>query len=644
METIPQLPEQPLATSSHFHEEPPKRPPNPFLRFLSAVSPDLKELHPGIKRAELTKKGSLMWKSLSQEQQQPYRDAFRTENERYLANSVSWKEKYGGPNQRETSQRKPKRPPTAFLRFIMDIGPKLREENPGAKQNEVMKIGSGLWQDLPSEKKQPYHDAYRDENESYLVDYASWKEKYGTDNGLDETEKADVKRPKRPPTAFFRYRNKEYSRLKKDNPGVKSSGLTKIASEMWKNLSSDEKQQYHDAYRADNESYRVAYTAWKEKYGESNHEDIEDLGEVNPPKRPRTAFIRFANDAYSELKEEYPGTKKGELMKICSGLWSELPSEEKQPYHNAYRVENESYLVEYAAWKENYGEDSEEFDETKPPKRPKTAFLRFLSSVYSELKNKNPGAKSTELTKLASEMWKSLPPEKKRPYHDAYQVENERYLREHALWEKRGSEGNPVLEKTSLDTRPLSVPSLPPSPQTKPKHPQSAYFRFVEENYSAIRSQNPRESHEKAIHNITMMWKELDDSQRDPYRKSYEAEKLKYDADLAKWKEKIRMAATARPSPMPKKGARVPKKKSEKPFWVFARKNRQRIRSLFPKMGFREIDRQIRIEWRRLSQQEKREYLAGYSTCTKVTGGGGKRVCMVVDETNEEEEEEINEE
>ena len=476
--------------------------------------------------------------------------------------------------------------------------------------------------------------------------------------------------PKRPITPFFRFRKEVYPEVKAENPRMKQVLISKLIAERWQSLSPNERNIYHEQYVDENARYLKDLALWKGSYQNLISEKDSDetkssplkqpqelsllrRDERKPPKRPKTAFLRFMNEVLLDLKEASPRLRQTELTKIAAGMWNELSSEQKKPYHDAFWSENERYLVEYAAWKGKYARDNEpkegngEFDDDdiNPPKRPRTAFLRFLGGVYAELKEKNPGVKSTELPKFASKMWRELPSEQKQPYHDAYWAENEKYLVEYAAWKKKyGSDEEdeeppyseartPIWSEEEIASEEEIVPEEN-IPQQRPKQPDSAYFRFLKEVYSSIRSQYPLESQKKAVERITFMWKEMDDIQREPYYESFRIEREQYEDDLATWKKKNQKK---KKSLCPKK-SRAPKKQPITPFCIFAKESRQRIRKEFPEMGFREVDKQLRREWKELPKRVKREYIARGSRSVVVRKGRGKRIQMVVDEEDEEEE------
>ncbi|MBI52258.1 MAG: hypothetical protein CL779_03460 [Chloroflexi bacterium] len=80
-------------------------------------------------------------------------------------------------------------------------------------------------------------------------------------------KKKDPSAPKRPTTAFFYYTSSIRSQVTKENPGKSVADLSKVYSEMWKNLSEGEKEVFHEMNKKDKERYAAEKKAFEEKQG-----------------------------------------------------------------------------------------------------------------------------------------------------------------------------------------------------------------------------------------------------------------------------------------------------------------------------------------------------------------------------------------
>lgn len=69
------------------------------------------------------------------------------------------------------------------------------------------------------------------------------------------TSRAAPEPPKKALTAFFLFREQVYDDVKKDNPDARVTEITKIISEMWNNLDTDEKEKLSQQYRKNKEKY-----------------------------------------------------------------------------------------------------------------------------------------------------------------------------------------------------------------------------------------------------------------------------------------------------------------------------------------------------------------------------------------------------
>ena len=58
--------------------------------------------------------------------------------------------------------------------------------------------------------------------------------------------------------------------------------------------------------------------------------------------------------------------------------------------------------------------------EVAKPKRPLSAYFRFVAKVRPDLKKNNPDCKMTGISKLAAAQWHKLSEAKKKPFLDAF--------------------------------------------------------------------------------------------------------------------------------------------------------------------------------------------------------------------------------
>ena len=82
---------------------------------------------------------------------------------------------------------------------------------------------------------------------------------------------------------------------------------------------------------------------------------------------------------------------------------------------------------------------------TKDPNKPKkgnTAWIFFTNDMREKVKGENPDAKTTDLTKIMSPMWKALTDEEKKPYQEMAVADKVRYEKEMEGYKSSESESD----------------------------------------------------------------------------------------------------------------------------------------------------------------------------------------------------------
>ena len=162
-------------------------------------------------------------------------------------------------------------------------------------------------------------------------------------------------------------------------------------------------------------------------------------------KRARSAYILYSIDARKAIREENPEMSMTEVTKQIGARWKKLSNKQKEPYV-----------------KQNLAEKAEiekaKLESNPKPKRPRTAFILFGSSVRDKIRKANPDMAMTDVTKEISNQWKSLSEAKKKPFQAAYEKEKEEYAVKFAAWEQvekqkasteTVEESTPVVKKAS---------------------------------------------------------------------------------------------------------------------------------------------------------------------------------------------------
>jgi len=175
------------------------------------------------------------------------------------------------------------------------------------------------------------------------------------------------------------------------------------------------------------------------------------------------------------------------------------------------------------------------------PKRPVNGYMRWFIEKRPFLVTYYPDLKATDLVKKASQQWRMLSPEAKRPYDQAavearahYNVQLQQYKNSLTPLqsELREKERRLRLAKLKEGRRKTELKTL-----GKPKSTRSAFNLFMSENYTKVKYQPM---------NLTMRmkslrndWETLVDAQKKRYNQLAEDDKVRYHNEMKIWERRM---------------------------------------------------------------------------------------------------------
>ncbi|KAM7169744.1 transcription factor A, mitochondrial isoform 3-T3 [Macrochelys suwanniensis] len=154
-----------------------------------------------------------------------------------------------------SSDNPPKRPLTAYFRFVKDQQPLFRKQNPDVSILEIAKKIAYAWKELPVSEKQTYEAAAKVERQAYKEELAIYKAQLSPAQIVALKEERRQKRakrkamrkkreltvlgkPKRPRTGFNIFMSEHFQEAK----GISVQAKMKNLFEEWQDLSSSQKQ------------------------------------------------------------------------------------------------------------------------------------------------------------------------------------------------------------------------------------------------------------------------------------------------------------------------------------------------------------------------------------------------------------------
>lgn len=169
-------------------------------------------------------------------------------------------------------------------------------------------------------------------------------------------------------------------------------------------------------------------------------------------KKAPTANILFQR----KYKEDCDKSNKKFNLKECSEAYKKLTEKDKAKYVAESQKLKDQYKADFERLRTEAIKNGD-FPEDKP-KRPMTAYFRYLGDVRAKLteKHKNMAdrkAANAVITKEAAAMWKELSDKDKAKYEDAYKNEKEAFDVKQKAWESKETERRKRADGTPAEVK-----------------------------------------------------------------------------------------------------------------------------------------------------------------------------------------------
>ncbi|NXF02811.1 TFAM factor, partial [Smithornis capensis] len=214
-----------------------------------------------------------------------------------------------------SSDQRPKRPLTAYLRFVKENRSVFRESNPEASNMELIKKMAGAWKELPASQKQVYEEAKRIDWQRYGEQLALYKaqltpaqvatlkeerrKRLARKRSLKAKKELTVLgKPKRPRSSLNIFVSENFQECE----GISPTAKLKKLFDVWRKLSASQKQTYLQLAEDDKVRYENEMKSWEAKMVELGREDLV-RSKKNRPKKKRTETVKQAKTAKASRRE-----------------------------------------------------------------------------------------------------------------------------------------------------------------------------------------------------------------------------------------------------------------------------------------------------------------------------------------------------
>lgn len=145
------------------------------------------------------------------------------------------------------------------------------------------------------------------------------------------------------------------------------------------------------------------------------------------------------------------------LSGSISNEWRSLDQESKNKWNNLALKDKERYQREKASfvgpWKVRTCVRTPK--DPNSPKRPVPAYFAFSNERRQEVRDNNPEATSTELSRILSDMWKHAPGEIRKRYLDREFIERRAYNEKTMAWRAKRGAKKPIAREA--ESQPVPV-------------------------------------------------------------------------------------------------------------------------------------------------------------------------------------------
>ena len=162
-------------------------------------------------------------------------------------------------------------------------------------------------------------------------------------------------------------------------------------------------------------------------------------------------------------------------------MWKTLSPEDRRFWDNMAAKDKQRYLAEKASYVGPWQIPNKRAKkDPSAPKRPMSAFLHFSRGRRSDILERHPELKNTEVSKILGDLWRKSTEEERRPYVENEKIEREKYKAAMLKW-KENSEKQRKEESKQLQHRYYQHPSEQQCYQPQSHHHQQRHYRSQNE-------------------------------------------------------------------------------------------------------------------------------------------------------------------
>ncbi|XP_064652896.1 nucleolar transcription factor 1-A-like [Lineus longissimus] len=460
----------------------------------------------------------------------------------------------------------PKKPPTAYFKFVAEKRDHYKKKQPELNNIELTKILGKRYNELSDAKKKKYLDTYNEEMKKYKAAYEKFQAEH-PELFVPKSKSKSKNNFTRPLSAMQIFINRRTEEHLLENPEANRKKIHDVLKNKWMKMSSARKDKYvkkaiEDKIRLEHDldEYCKAHpdfdaSAVKKMYDRTKVEkEVLDKASGKPAQPPRNAYMYFVS---VHMSEPAAGKTTKEHMADVRIKWKNLGAAEKAKHARLFEEKVVKYEHDYAAWKEGLSPEDREKAEAEeaastpkrakkePPAPPRTqttimetlqrkpisALFLYLEEKKQNYKKKHPKLSDPEVTEALSKKYEGLSSEKKHKYKA---LEIKKRKEEKMKLMENGVPASPGRASPSPVPKKVKKKPFPGEPK---KAPSSGYSLFSCEQLQGKQLADVPSSQRMFV--ISKKWKELSVGEREKFKATREKMVAKYKKDVEKFRNSL---------------------------------------------------------------------------------------------------------
>ncbi|XP_019938832.2 transcription factor A, mitochondrial [Paralichthys olivaceus] len=172
-----------------------------------------------------------------------------------------------------------------------------------------------------------------------------------------------------------------------------------------------------------------------------------------------------------------------------------------------------------------------------PPKRPVNGFVRFALQQQPIMARQNPEVKFVDIIKKIAVQWRTMSPEQKRPFEEAFQLAKEKFKVDFERYQaqltpaeiqQKSLEKKERMAKRKAIRKKRELTNL-----GKPKRPRSPANIYMSEHFEEARGDNTQIKMKSLMED----WKNMFSHQKQVYTQLAQDDKIRYKNEMKSWED-----------------------------------------------------------------------------------------------------------